>query len=149
MPDDRPGTSPVFLDPSGRRRRVVRILAITVACAVPVLGLLLLAAVLGASGSPSALFVGPLPSIATAPSRPALPLVTDTGTATTRARLAPGTSPVVLPVSTRSTGAGTAPSTIVTTPPTGPPTSTPTPTTRSDPGKPTATTRFTPPGHNR
>src|SRR2546421_6137700 len=60
MPDDRPLASPVFVDPTGRRRRRIRITAIVGACMLFGVGALIVAALLGAPIGPTASFPQPV-----------------------------------------------------------------------------------------
>jgi hypothetical protein len=61
MPNDIPTASPVFVDPTGRRRRTIRMAAVIGAGSLLTVGALLVAALLGAPIAPSAFLPQPLP----------------------------------------------------------------------------------------
>jgi hypothetical protein len=61
MPNHNPTASPVFVDPTGRRRRTIRTAAIVGAGSLLSVGALLLAALLGAPIGPSTFLPQPLP----------------------------------------------------------------------------------------
>lgn len=160
MPDGRPGAAPVFLDASGRRRRVVRIVAVLSGCAVLGFGALLTAALLGAPVSPSALFAAPAPTTATTPSSTLesqspdnaahSPSQGTSGTPRTAgARVANAAASTTTPTITPTIIPTTTPTTVPTTG--APATTTVAPTTRSThtaPGRPTDLSAI-PPGHTR
>jgi hypothetical protein len=129
---------PVFVDPSGRRRRVLRLLAIVTSGLVVGYGLLLATAMLGGSPLPTALLPHPAAPWTGSPSDPTVPA----GTPATAARsigrppdaappdrqVAARPAPAVAPASAPSTTSGPAPRTSWTPPgqvdktrPTGPP----------------------------
>src|SRR5438445_9863327 len=63
MPDDRPAAAPVFVDPTGRRRRTIRRTAVLGACLLLGVTGLIIAALLGAPLGP----LNPLPEPAAGP----------------------------------------------------------------------------------
>lgn len=150
---DASDESPVFLDPSGRRRRAIRSIAILAGCAGFAAVALLCAALLGAPITPSALFTGHQVTGDTAqldsPSPP--PTVASNGAGALRGRSTADTTttsdapaPAVPPVPA-ATSTPSAPRT--TTPTVQPNPAAPTKTTHVPPGKPTELP--TPPGHTR
>ncbi|HEV2783123.1 MAG TPA: hypothetical protein VGX25_27390 [Actinophytocola sp.] len=62
MPDARPMASPVFVDPTGRRRRTVRLAAVIGAGTLFAVGALLVAALLGVPIAPTASLPEPAPA---------------------------------------------------------------------------------------
>ena len=144
MPDDRPAASPVFVDPTGRRRRTVRTTAVLGACSLLGVTALILAALLGAPLGA----LNPLPDPASGPPAPVEPVparqpgATPGEHPTTTSSSRPGDNRVVAPaVTTTTTPPGASPTTTATTSTTGkgkPAT---------PPGKPTDLP--TPPGHTR
>jgi hypothetical protein len=138
MPDDRPFASPVFVDPTGRRRRTVRTTAVLGACSLFGAGALIVAALFGAPIGPTASLPQPAEPIppAAADQSPGSETSSTGTTPRTRGVRQPGAAPVL--------------TTTTTTPPGSPATTTTTTRGKLDhtpPGKPTDLP--TPPGRTR
>lgn len=140
---DQSAAAPVFVDPTGRRRRTIRRTAVFGACSLVAVTGLIVAALLGAplgslnplpepaSGPPAA--VEPVPA-----QQPAGMPAGQQPTTTTAARGRPGEAPVVAPPATPTTNPDAAATTTTTTKGNKPVT---------PPGRPTVLP--TPPGHTR
>ena len=142
MPDDRPAAPPVFVDPTGRRRRTIRTTAVLGACSLLGVTGLIVAALLGAPLGP----LNPLPDPASGPPAAVEPVPARQPAAT------PGEQPTTTTGSRRGDNRVVGPGVTTTTPPGAAPTTMTTTTTKGNkptapPGKPTDLP--TPPGHTR
>jgi hypothetical protein len=105
MPDDRPLASPVFVDPTGRRRRTVRRAAVVGAGVLIGTVALLVAALLGAPLGPLTSLPDPIPGPPAAVEQIPAPQPTSEapGRPAPTSSHRPGNNPAVAPVVTRST----------------------------------------------
>jgi hypothetical protein len=136
MSDAPPSASPVFVDPTGRRRRRVRVAALTTVASLAVMGAVVVVALLGVPVGPSAYLPQPVPGTTSATNEPPRASTETVG------------GPVGSPTGPRPaprTALGPVP---VAAPTAGPPTTTTSPTKgkpETPPGRPTDLP--SPPGH--